>query len=384
MANGNLKWETTVTRNVGLDYGLFKGRINGSFEAYKNSTKDLLIAYPVAGTGYTTQTRNIGKTSNRGYEATFDATIIDKRDVKIDFNFNISVNRNRVDDLGGLTELSANSAWTSDAQASNDYKVYVGQPIGLMYGYKTDGMYKTSDFNWNGTTWVLNNISSETPDNSSIDGASWGPGALKLKDLNGDGVIDGSDRQVIGYAMPKNTGGFGFTASVKGFDLSANFNWVYGNNIYNANKIQFTTANKYTYRNMLDIMNTSNRWTNIDPTTGTQVTDPAQLDAMNANAKLWSPGISRYVFHSWAVEDGSFLRLNNLTVGYTIPKKLTSKLYIQQVRFYVSAYNLYTWTKYTGYDPEVDARRATSLTPGVDFSAYPKSHAFNFGVNLTF
>ena len=384
MANQNLKWETTVTRNIGLDYGLFKGRINGSVEVYKNSTRDLLIAYPVAGTGYTTQTRNIGKTSNRGLEATLDATLIDKKNFKLDFNFNISVNRNKVEDLGGLTELSANSAWTSDAQASNDYKVYVGQPVGIMYGYKTDGMYSTSDFNWNGTAWVLNNANANTPDNSSIDGPSWGPGALKLKDLNGDGVIDGSDRTIIGYAMPKNTGGFGFTAAFKGFDLAANFNWVYGNNIYNANKIEFTTANKYNYRNMLDIMNSSERWTNIDPATGTRVTDPAQLDALNANAKLWSPALSRYVFHSWAVEDGSFLRLNNLTLGYTIPSKLTTKLYIKQLRFYVSAYNLHVWTKYSGYDPEVDARRATSLTPGVDYSAYPKSRAYNFGINLTF
>jgi len=164
----------------------------------------------------------------------------------------------------------------------------------------------------------------------------------------------------------------------------ANFNWVYGNNIYNANKIEFTTSNKYTYRNMLNIMNSSERYTNIDPASGTRITDPGQLDALNANAKIWSPGVSKYVFHSWAVEDGSFLRLNNLTLGYTIPKKLTSKIYIQQLRFYVSAYNVFVWTKYSGYDPEVDARRKTPLTPGVDYSAYPRSRAYNFGVNITF
>ncbi|HEY4787509.1 MAG TPA: TonB-dependent receptor [Bacteroidales bacterium] len=384
MANGDLKWETTVTSNVGLDLGFFNNRINAGLELYKNNVRDLLIDFPVAGSGYSTQTRNIGKTSNRGIEATLDAVIIERKDFRLNFSFNVSLNRNKVEDLGGLASINPNSAWTSDAQASNDYMVVVGKPVGLMYGYKTVGMYSTNDFSWNGNNWVLNNANAQTPDNSGIDGASWGPGALKLKDINGDGKIDGSDRIIIGDATPKHTGGFALSAYFKGFDMTANFNWVYGNNIYNANKIEFTTANKYTYRNMLNIMNSSNRWTNIDPATGNRVTDPTQLASLNANAKIWSPGLSKYVFHSWAVEDGSFLRLNNLTIGYTLPQKWMSKVYVKQLRFFISAYNLFVWTNYSGFDPEVDTRRSTPLTPGVDYSAYPKSRSYNFGVNLTF
>jgi hypothetical protein len=253
-----------------------------------------------------------------------------------------------------------------------------------MYGYVTDGFYSVDDFNWNGNAWVLKNKNQQTPDNAGIAGPSWGPGALKLKDLNGDGSITEDDRDIIGDAMPKHTGGFSISAMVKGFDISANFNWVFGNQIYNANKIEFTTANKYTNRNMLNDMNSAVRWNNIDPSTGARVTDATQLAAMNANATIWSPGLSRYAFHSWAVEDGSFLRLNNITVGYTIPKRLLAKLYIQQLRFYVSGYNLFVWTKYSGFDPEVDSRRRTTFTPGVDYSAFPRSRSFNFGVNLTF
>jgi TonB-dependent starch-binding outer membrane protein SusC len=384
MSNNDLMWETTVTRNLGLDIGLFKNRFTGSVELYKNNTKGLLIDYTVAGSGYTTQLRNIGRTSNRGIEISANVIALEKKDIHLEFGFNISLNRNKVEELGGMPNISANSAWTSDAQASNDFRVIEGMPVGLMYGYITDGFYKVDDFNWNGTSWVLKNRNQTTPDNAGIAGPSWGPGALKLKDLNGDGYITDDDRTIIGDATPKHTGGFTISAVVKGFDFSANLNWVYGNNIYNANRIEFTTANKYNYRNMLNDVNSSVRWTNIDPATGARVTDPTQLAQLNANATIWSPGLGRYAFHSWAVEDGSFLRLNNVTIGYSIPQRLLTKFYIKQLRFYVSGYNLFVWTKYSGYDPEVDTRRKTSLTPGVDYSAYPRSRSYNFGINLTF
>jgi len=114
------------------------------------------------------------------------------------------------------------------------------------------------------------------------------------------------------------------------------------------------------------------------------VTDTSVLNTINANATMWSTPTGRYAVTSWAIEDGSFLRLNNITLGYTLPTKLTKKFYIQKLRVYGSAYNVAIWTKYSGYDPEVDSRRATPATPGVDYSAYPKSRSFNFGLNLTF
>ncbi len=404
--NENLKWETTVTRNIGVDYGFLHNRINGSVELYWNNTKDLLIDYQIPGSGYNTQMRNVGETSNKGIEVILNAAIIEKQDLRVNFNFNIGVNTNKVESLGGMDMLQASSKWTSDAEASDDYRVYVGQSVGLMYGYVTEGRYSEDDFRWDAKnnkwapnsavyTEVIGNDGKGTGtykdangnflvDNSGLTGSSWGPGALKLRDLDGDGKITAADRQVIGNASPKHTGGFGLTAQYKGFDFAANFNWVYGNNIYNANKIEFTTTNKYTYRNMLTDMELGGRYTNIDPTSGLRVTDPDALAALNSGTDLWSPVMSRYAFHSWAVEDGSFLRLNNITLGYTFPARWMSKIFVQQLRLYVSLYNVWTWTNYSGYDPEVDTRRSTPLTPGVDYSAYPKSRSYNFGVNLTF
>ena len=129
-------------------------------------------------------------------------------------------------------------------------------------------------------------------------------------------------------------------------------------------------------------MNSDKRWRTVNDA-GDVVTDPAELTALNTNATIWKPTTGRYLFHSWAVEDGSFLRINNVTFGYTFPASLTKKVFIQKLRFYATVNNLYTFTRYSGYDPEVDTRRDTPLTPGVDYSAYPKSRMFTFGLNVT-
>jgi TonB-linked SusC/RagA family outer membrane protein len=382
----NLTWETTYTRNFGFDYGILNGRINGAVDLYWNNTKDLLLYFPIIGTGYSEWPRNIGETSNKGIEFTINAVALDKHDYGLDFSFNVGWNKNRVEDLGGLQALSnTSSGWTSDI--TNDYWVQLGQPLGQIYGYVTEGFYTTDDFDDVGNQWVAR---PGVVDNEANTGTFWGPGALKLKDISGpngepDGKISDDDMQVIGNVLPKATGGFNINGRYKGFDLSANFTWSYGNDVYNANKIEFTSNSNgnYKYRNMLDIMNSSNRWTNIDPVTGSVVTDKDQLNELNKNATLWSPN-TRFINHSWAVEDGSFIRLNSLTLGYTLPRAITMKALMQQVRFYASATNLFIITNYTGYDPEVDARRSNPLTPGVDYSAYPKSRGFNFGVNITF
>jgi hypothetical protein len=193
------------------------------------------------------------------------------------------------------------------------------------------------------------------------------------------------DRVVIGNANPKHTGGFGINAQYKAIDFSAFFNWVYGNNIYNANKLAYTALmGGRNYRNLLNIANSENRFSYLNTGTGLLVTDPDELRAMNQNATFWSPAHSLVALHSWAVEDGSFLRLNNLTIGYSLPSSWLSKIKVEQFRLYVTGYNLWLWTKYTGYDPEVDSRRTTPLTPGVDYNAYPRSRSFNVGLNLTF
>jgi len=405
LANPDLKWETTTTRGGGLDFGFFKNRLNGSIDLYSNTTSDVLMQMVTPGTGYVNQWQNVGQTSNKGAELNVNAILVQTKDFNLSIGFNISANVNNVDNLGYLSSYPFNEGWTSMSEGSNSYIVTPGKPVGLIYGYVNDGKYAADDFTFNGSKWVMNASkflaadvigydANNMPlynykdangnlyvDNSTIDGLSFGPGAMKLKDLNGDGKITDADRKVIGNTNPKHYGSFNVNASYKGFDLSTTMNWVYGNNIYNANKIELTSL-YYKDRNMLGM--TASSYTQIDWTTGNRVIDPVQLEAMNANSTMWAAPTGRYAVTSWAIEDGSFLRMTNLTLGYTLPGKLTKKFYIQKLRVYATGYNLFCLTNYSGYDPEVDTRRSTPATPGVDYSAYPKSTSYNFGLNITF
>lgn len=384
MANPDLKWETTYTRNIGLDFAFFRSRLNGSFEAYLNNTKDLLMAFPVSGTGYDTQFRNMGETQNKGLELTVNAVAINKKNVGLNFTFNIGFNKNKIKSLGVMNDFGASTGWAS-TEIGSDYWIATGGSVGKMYGYISDGRYEVSDFSGydSGTKkWTLKE---GVADDSGIIG-TLRPGMVKLKNLVGsDNMVTIDDRTVIGDANPVHTGGFTINGRVYGFDMSAVFNWSYGNDIYNANKIEYTSSTpRYQYRNMTTDMAIGNRWTNIDPATGVLVNDPATLAAMNANTTIWSPFMSKFVFTDWAVENGSFLRLNTLTLGYTLPSTLTKKVNIQNLRFYVTGYNVFVLTNYSGFDPEVSTRRKTSLTPGVDYSAYPRSRQLVFGLNLNF
>ena len=381
MNNPDLTWETTYTHNVGLDFSLFQSRLSGSIEVYQNTTKDLLINFPITGSGYDSQYRNLGSTRNRGVELTLNAPIVSKKDFSLNIGGNIAYNRNRVTDLGGLNSITAQSYWAS-TEIGDDYIVQVGQPLGNMYGYVSDGMYTPSDFTWNGSKWVLNE---GVVDASAILGATYLlPGAPKYKDINGDGKVTVADRKVIGNASPDFTGGFNFSGYFHGFDFSANFNFMIGNQVYNANKVEFTSSRKFSNRNLVNMMDVKNRWTNIDWNTGEMITDPSVLQSVNAGKTLWAPFVGNAIFSDWAVEDASFLRLQSVTIGYTLPESLTEKVNLNRVRFYATGTNLFCLTKYSGYDPEVDTRRSTPLTPGVDYSAYPKSIGFVVGVNLSF
>jgi hypothetical protein len=251
-----------------------------------------------------------------------------------------------------------------------------------MFGFRSDGRDEVDEFtgyNASNTRWILKE---GVADASGVVG-NLRPGSMKLKDLDGNGIIDVEDREIIGDANPVHTGGFTINSTFYGFDLAAAFNWSYGNDIYNANKIEFTQTGKYQYRNMITIMEPGKRWTNLRED-GTISNDPAELAAMNANTTMWSPLTSRMIFSDWAVEDGSFLRLNTLTLGYTLPRSLTGKARIESLRFYVTGYNVALWTNYSGYDPEVSTVRRTNLSPGVDYSAYPRSRQLVFGLNLNF
>ena len=381
MPNPDLTWETTISHNIGLDMSFFKGRINTTLEFYNNTTKDLLIQFPTAGSGYDYQYQNIGSTLNKGFEATFNFVIVEKKNFGLTLGANISINQNEVLSLGGLDRIDSESTWAS-TELGPDFVVLPGQPLGQMYGYEVLGRYAASDFIHDGKKWVAKE---GVVDASGLVGSNYfGPGSVKLKDQNGDGKIDASDKTVIGNALALGTGGFNLTGYLYGFDFSANFNYVFGNDIYNANKIEFTHSRKYKKRNLLSTMESDKRWTNIDWTTGEQITDPAALDALNAGTTMWSPACQNAIFTDWAVEDGSFLRLTSATIGYTLPQKWTMKIKMQKLRFYVTGTNLFCLTNYSGYDPEVDTRRATPLTPGVDYAAYPKSIGFVVGANITF
>lgn len=393
LPNPSLKWETTVNRNIGTDISLFKGKVNATIDVYWNTTKDLLVQAPVSpNSGFQFQYQNFGSTSNRGIELSIDGTIIDKKDFSISAAFNIGFNKNKVDEYknGDVNFKTYTSGWNGTAQPLDDYLIQQGSPVGQMYGYVTEGMYSFNDFTWNTATrkW---DIVPGVADNSGLISANYfGPGTLKFKDINGDNKIDAQDKQVLGNANPKYTGGFTLTSRYKAFDLSAAFNWTVGNKIYNANKLDYSAyLLSRKYQNITNNMSLEHRFTTIDPLTGFNVAtgangNPTRLMELNQNATIWHPIMTQTPLHSWAVEDGSFLRLNTLTVGYTIPKRLSGKVGMSNLRFYVTGYNLFLITNYTGFDPEVDARRNPPVTPGVDYSAYPKSRSFVAGINVAF
>ena len=384
MANPDLKWETTITRNVGLDFTLFGGKVNGSIEAYINTTKDLLIEFKTSGTGYDTQYRNLGKTQNKGLEASFTYHAINKKNYGLDITANLGINKNEIKELG-IDDFSTNTNWGS-TEIGMDYRVAVGGSVGEILGYRSAGRYEVDDFvgyDEATKTWKLKD---GVVNCSSVVG-TLRPGMMKLQDLDGDGAVTyEKDTEVIGNVNPKMTGGFTINARAYGFDLAANFNYSIGNDIYNANKIEFTTSSytkKGQYRNLSTDMESGERWTNINAA-GELVNDPAELKALNANTSMWSPYMAKFVMSDWAVENASFLRLNTLTLGYTLPESLVKKVNISSLRFYATCYNVFCITNYSGSDPESDCIRKNNLTPNVDYSGYPRRRSFVIGLNLNF
>ena len=388
MSNSDLTWETTYTRNLGLDYSFFNGRINGTAEVYLNNTKDLLIQFPVAGTGYEYQYRNMGETTNKGFEFTINGVALQKKNYDFTVGFNISVNKNNVESLGSLKSIdNINTGWAS-SEIDRDFIIAVNQPIGQIYGYVADGRYEVSDFDISASQaagkWVLKE---GVADCSNVIGTTVRPGSLKIKETKASktGTITADDRKAIGDTNPKLIGGLNLNARIYWFDIAANFNFSYGNDVYNANGVEYTMTSKYKYRNLIDAMASGKRWTNIDANGNLLDWNSADaLAALNAKTTTYSPYTEKYVLTSEYVEDASFLRLSTLTVGYTLPKKYLMKLHLSNLRVYATGYNLFCLTNYSGMDPEVSACRKTNMTPGVDYSAYPKSRQFVVGLNLNF
>jgi len=397
LTNPNLQWESTISRNIGMDLTMFKNRINLSVDVYNNSSENLLLEVPIASTyGYQTQLQNIGKTNNKGIEFQLGASIVQKKDFTWNANFNLSSNRNKVEQLGvNQPFFFPAPSWGVNGQPT-DYIVRIGDPVGSMFGLVTDGFYTTDDFNYTptGGGYGTYTIKPGIPTYGSGLGIVQ-PGAIRYKDLDSNGIIDfNTDRKIIGNPTPKFTGGLNQQFGYKRWDASIFVNFSIGNDIYNANKIEL--SNGFTPNsNLLDIM--EGRWKVVtaDGATAQYVNAsnavvgiaPDLLSALNANATIWQPargtGAAAFTPHSWAIEDGSFLRINNITIGYSLPKESIAKLKMTRLRFYVTANNLAVITNYTGYDPEVSVRNSP-LTPGLDYSAYPKSRSFIFGINASF
>jgi TonB-linked SusC/RagA family outer membrane protein len=386
-ANPDLKWESTISRNFGIDASFFESKLTANVDIYFNSTRDLLLRTNIpSSSGYKTQFKNVGSTENKGIELTLTTRNITSPNFNWNTDFNISFFTSKVTGLNKEAKFTEESflqasGWYTQVE---DFMVKVGEPIGLIYGYVNDGFYTVDDFDYDPVEMKYT-LKDGVP---GYVGFAHKPGDMKFKDLggadNGDGnpqITPQDDRTIIGRAQPKFFGGLNNNLSYKNFDLSVFINFVYGNDVLNANKILYTSAYS-TNRNLLAAIRGYFTYVNDD---GQFVTDPDELRDLNRNSTMWAPdrSLPRWTY-SWAVEDGSFIRINNITLGYTLPKTISQKLKIDNFRIFATGYNLFIITKYSGFDPEVSARRGTPYTPGVDFSAYPKSKSLIAGLNITF
>ncbi len=384
LANKNVTWEKSASKNLGLDFGLFKGKVYGTLDVYQTDTKDLLLLAQIPkDRGYEYQYQNSGSTTNKGIEFSIGSAIINKENFTWKMDANISSNRNTIKSLGNNASPSSFSyLYPSGWQNSlNDFLVQVGKPVGTFWGYQTAGRYEVSDFDYNPATQVYTLKAGIPSSAAAANGAKLiQPGDLKLQDLNGDGIIDNKDMTDLGNAQPKFYGGFSQNFRYKNWDMSLMFNFSVGNKVYNANKIEYSTQYLYKDNNML--AEVADRWRWFDDA-GVKVNDPTALAALNANTTGWTPPAGAYFLHSYAIEDGSFLRLNNVTLGYSLGKEFTKQLGLSNFRLYFTMNNVFTITGYSGYDPEANTRR-NPLTPGVDYAAYPRSRFILSGVDITF
>ena len=361
--NEDLKWETTEQWNVGLDLDFFNERLGITVDWYLKTTRDLLLdAVLPQSTGFFSAMKNIGKIRNTGWELTLNTVNIQTKNFKWSSNFNIAFNKNKVLELAeNQTALLTSAYFDQNYNAQPTYISKVGYPMGMMYGYIYEGTYKYDDFYNSGGTYTLR------PDVPAYTGeTNTQPGMPKYKDVNGDGKIDSSDRTFIGRGQPIHTGGFTNDFSYKGFDLSIFFQWSYGNDILNANRLFFENVNGK--KDLNQFASYADRWTPENP--------ESDIPAATKSS-------SNQVVSSRVIEDGSFLRLKTVTLGYNIPTKYTQRWKIANARVYVAGQNLWTLTSYSGYDPEVSIRNS-AITPGLDYSAYPRAYAINFGVSLGF
>lgn len=388
--NDKLKWEETKAYNVGLDLNLFDNRVEFIFDTYFKDTDNLLMraALPSYVSGIIQSPWvNAGAMRNRGAEFTLNTVNISNRDFTWRTGVTISFNKNEITKL--YTETAGLSGTIDGAQLLTYSEV--GQPVGQYYGYKVAGMFKEekdfyqidADGNYlldkNG-----NRLQAALPEDRHIAEDEVWVGDYKFEDLNGDGVIDEKDRTYLGNPEPKFSYGFNNTFTYKGFDLNIFLNGVYGNKLVNLFRQDFT--NPMRNSNLLKEATGIARVELIDPAQPNEIwnvrvanPDDAQVQRLNT-----ADGNDNNRMSDRFVEDGSYLRIKNIALGYTFPQKWVRKWRIENLRVYMNIQNAFTFTKYKGYDPEVGAYNYNVLLRGVDYARYPSQRIYTFGLNLSF
>ncbi|MDE6190688.1 MAG: TonB-dependent receptor [Muribaculum sp.] len=390
-ANPDLTWETTSSYNIGLDLGVLQNRIEFVADVYYKKTDNLLLQLPLpsflgsGGQGAANNPwGNVGSIENKGIELTLNTTNIVTRDFQWTSNLVFSLNRNKVKSLD-----TANSSIEKSYQpSSTNYivtKTVVGEPIGQFWGYKVIGRFdKPEDFYYHDAAGNLQQVA--IPSGNTISQSSTWIGDYIYEDVNGDGVIDSSDCTFIGNPEPKFTWGFGNTFTWKGIDINIFFSGSYGNDALNLTRMRIEDPRQnsnilrsslnYAKVDLIDPNLPADDFRNLYVTNPGATTMPA-LQRTDANANYTRVS-------DLLVEDASYIRLQNISIGYTFPRNWMRKIYLQNLRVYFSAQNVHTWTKYKGLDPEVGAMYGDALMTGVDYGRYPSPRIYTFGLNVSF
>ncbi len=400
--NPDLKWETTYSRNIGLDFGIFNSRIRGSIDAYWNTTKDILMKTPIdTSSGYSYQFRNVGQTSNKGFEISLGTDLVRSDNFNLSLNLTYNYNSNNVDELVEGVLVDEHNNWNSGMlQPFYDYVIREGQPVGLIQGFVSEGFYTVDDFNYDPST-KLYTLKEGIPDCTigKYDGGGAlaasdqqvFPGKPKFKDVNEDGVIDVDDVAIIGKTESKHSGGFTFSGNWKNLDFSAGFTYRIGGDMYNTNAMYTFMGGKDDNlgQNRLSFIKDTYRIYDVDGSGDLQlVTEPSALSALNVNAKYALPYSQTGIVSSEFIEDASYLRFQNLTIGYSLPKAWIKKIGLTKARIYFTGTNLFCLDNYSGLDPDVNTKSSGDEsgfpTPNYDYNSYPKARTYTFGVNLSF
>ncbi|WP_207532136.1 SusC/RagA family TonB-linked outer membrane protein [Desertivirga arenae] len=362
LGNKDLRWETTMQADAGLDLSFLNSKFNLTVDYYNKRTYDLLLnAQLPSTTGYQNAFKNIGEVRNAGWEFELSTMNFNKKDFKWNTSFNISFNRNKVIELTQNQEsMLTTIGWETGYSNIPPYMAKVGQPIAQFYGFKWLGNYQYDDFKLNpdGTY----SLKASVPDNGTGRDKVQ-PGDIKYADINGDGTVNASDRMIIGNPNPDFIGGLSNNFNYKGFDLNVFFQWSYGNELLNANRLVFEGSPRLSLNQFASY---AERWT------------PENQN----NTYFRTKGYGPTAYSSRIIEDGSYLRLKTVSLGYRIAGKWLKPVNISSLRIYASAQNLITWTNYSGLDPEVSTKRA-ALTPGFDYAAYPRAKTIVFGLNVS-